>query len=78
MDKKYYIVQLTLTIIIFVMAVIDLIIVFVKSESYEPTWFDHFCSVATIMFLSAMMIMDYVHHLKIGKDNDGEDKHGRN
>ena len=78
MDKKYYIVQLILTIIIFVMAVIDLIIVFVKSESYEPTWFDHFCNVATIMFLSAMMIMDYVHHLKIGKDSDEEDKNGGN
>lgn len=78
MDKKYYIVQLILTIIIFVMAVIDLIIVFVKSESYKPTWLDHFCNVATIMFLSAMMIMDYVHHLKIDKDNDEEDEHGGN
>lgn len=73
MNKKYYVVQLILTGLIFVTAIADFIFAIFKWMKFtQPTWADHFCSVATIIFLSLMLILEFAQHLK-----DEDDKHGR-
>lgn len=75
MDKKYYIVQLILTGLIFVAAIADLLLsIFKWMKASQPTWTDHFCDMGTIIFLALILILEYIQRLK--KDKDG--KHGRN
>lgn len=74
MNKKYYMVQLILTGLIFVTAIADFIFAIFKwMKSTQPTWTDHFCSIATIIFLSLMLILEFAQNFK-----DEDDKHGRN